>query len=105
MTKEATTTSTSISIPPVSFSICIHDSLDTHQADFSELAKLSADASGDDDAEAGDSDSELDSDWSHEMILKINKTYFYSTTSYSLRICASLTVHFIIFIIRLDIYS
>ena len=42
-------------------SILIHDYLDTHQAEFSELAKLSTDECGDDD-ENGDSDGESDSD-------------------------------------------
>jgi hypothetical protein len=42
-------------------SIHIHNSIDTHQADFSELAKVSADAT-DDDEEDGDSVGESVSD-------------------------------------------
>ena len=42
--------------------IYIHDKIDTHQADFSELAKHLTEAAGDDVAEDGASDSESDSD-------------------------------------------
>ena len=51
--------SMSTSMFPVS--IHIHNSIDTPQADFSELAKVSADAT-DDDEEDGDSAGESDSD-------------------------------------------
>ena len=52
--------SMSTSMFPVS--IHINNSIDTHQADFSELAKVSADASGDEEDEDGDSDGKSDSD-------------------------------------------
>ena len=50
-----------LDVPSKTLSIFIHDSIDTHQADFSELAKVSADAT-DDDEEDVDSAGESDSD-------------------------------------------
>ena len=52
--------SMSTSMFPVS--IHIHNCIDTHQADFSELAKVSADARGDEEDEDVDSPGESDSD-------------------------------------------